>query len=114
MVQAAAHAVGVPTPQARRTIEGPVFATIAGSQVRVFEWVDLRARDSRLEPDQVGAVVAAIDRIGASNPGPLDLWYYERVGINRWDHLVELLCQAGAPFAGRLAKLRDELVALES
>lgn len=31
-----------------------------------------------------------------------------------WDHLVGQLLEAGAPFAGRLADLRDELVALES
>ena len=40
--------------------------------------------------------------------------YHEPVGADRWDRLVEQLLEAGAPFAGRLADLRDELVALES
>jgi thiamine kinase-like enzyme len=31
-----------------------------------------------------------------------------------WDHLIWQLGEAGAPFAGRLAGLRNELVALES
>jgi Ser/Thr protein kinase RdoA (MazF antagonist) len=112
--QEAAHAAGVPTPEVRRTIEGRVFATIAGEQVRVYEWADLMAPDPKLDPSQVGAVVAAIHRVRATDPSPLDPWYHEPIGARRWDQLVALLLEAGAPFAGRLADLRDELVALES
>jgi aminoglycoside phosphotransferase (APT) family kinase protein len=112
--QEAACAAGVPTPLVRRTTEGCVFAAIEGKQVRVYEWVDLRAPDSRLDPARVGAVVAAIHRVSAPDPSPLDPWYHEPVGADRWDHLVEQLLEAGAPFARRLADLRDELVALES
>jgi thiamine kinase-like enzyme len=36
------------------------------------------------------------------------------VGAARWDQLVEQLRAAGAPFAERLAGLRDELVELEA
>jgi Ser/Thr protein kinase RdoA (MazF antagonist) len=112
--QEAAHAAGVPTPQVRRTTEGRVFATLEGRQVRVYEWVDLRAPDTRLDPARVGAVVAAIHRASATGPGRLDPWYHEPIGADRWDRLVEQLRAAGAPFAGQLADLRDELVALES
>jgi aminoglycoside phosphotransferase (APT) family kinase protein len=112
--QEAAYAAGVPTPQVRRTTEGCVFAAIEGRQVRVNEWVDLKAPDPRLDPARVGAVVAAIHRVSAAGPGPLSPWYHEPVGADRWDQLVEQLFEAGAPFAGRLARLRDELVALES
>ncbi|MDQ3629376.1 MAG: phosphotransferase [Actinomycetota bacterium] len=113
--QEAAHAAGVPTPQVRRTTEGCVFATMEGRQVRVYEWVDLRAPDSGLDPALVGAVVAAIHRVvSATDVGALDPWFHEPVGADRWDQLVEQLLDAGAPFAGRLADLRDELVALES
>ena len=38
----------------------------------------------------------------------------EPVGAGRWDQLARQLLEAGAPFARRLAGLRDELVALES
>jgi aminoglycoside phosphotransferase (APT) family kinase protein len=62
----------------------------------------------------VGAVVAAIHRVPATDLSPLDPWYHEPVGADRWDHLIERLVEAGAPFARRLADLRDELVALES
>jgi Ser/Thr protein kinase RdoA (MazF antagonist) len=112
--QEAAFAAGVPTPQVRRATDGCVFATVAGRQVRVYEWVDLGAPDSRLNPVRVGAVVAAIHRVSAPKSGPLDPWYHEPVGAGRWDQLIEQLGEAGAPFAGQLADLRDELVALES
>ncbi len=112
--QEAAYAVGVPTPQVRRTTEGCVFAAVAGRQVRVYEWVDLSAPDARLDPARVGAVLAAIHRVSATDLSPLDPWYHEPVGADRWDQLVGQLLAAGAPFAGRLADLRDELVALES
>ncbi|MFG3577766.1 phosphotransferase enzyme family protein [Micromonospora chersina] len=112
--QEAAYTAGVPTPQVRRTMEGGVFATVGGRQVRVYEWVDVKAPDPCLNPGLVGAVVAAIHRVPVTEPGPLDPWYREPVGSDRWDQLVQQLVEARAPFAGQLADLRDELVALES
>jgi Ser/Thr protein kinase RdoA (MazF antagonist) len=112
--QEAAYAAGVPTPRVRRTTRGRVFATVDGRRVRVYDWVDLRAPDARLDPALVGAVVAAIHLVSVSAFGTFDAWYCEPVGADRWDRLVELLRRADAPFAGRLADLRDELVALES
>jgi len=113
-LQEAAYAAGVPTPQVRRTTEGHVFATLEGRQVRVYEWVDLRAPDAMLDPDRVGAVVAAMHRASAADPGPLDPWHHAPIGAGRWDDLVVQLRGAGAPFARQLAELRDELVALEA
>jgi Ser/Thr protein kinase RdoA (MazF antagonist) len=112
--QEAAYAAGVPTPQIRRSAQGQVFATIAGQQVRVYEWVDLMPPDTKLDPEPVGAVVGAIHRIRLRDDGPLDPWYHEPIGALRWDQLIGLLREGGAPFAGQLAGLRDELVALES
>jgi Ser/Thr protein kinase RdoA (MazF antagonist) len=112
--QEAAYAAGVPTPQVRRTTEGQILATIAGKQVRVYEWVDLLPPDRGLDPALVGAAVAAVHRAGQADTGPVDPWYHEPLGADRWDHLVRQLREAGAPFAGRLADLRDEMVALES
>jgi aminoglycoside phosphotransferase (APT) family kinase protein len=111
--QEAAYAAGVPTPQVRRTTEGDVSAAIAGTPVRVHEWVDLMAPDTSLDPARVGAVVAGIHRVGDTDSRPLDPWYHEPVGADRWDQLIRQLAAQGAPFAGELADLRDELVALE-
>jgi thiamine kinase-like enzyme len=91
-----------------------VFTTLGGRQARVYEWVDLQAPDSGLDPARVGAVVAAIHRVPVTDSSALDPWYHEPVGADRWDQLAAQLAAAGAPFAGRLAGLRDELVALES
>ena len=113
--QEAACAAGVPAPRVRRTTEGCVFATLDGRQVRMYEWVDLRPPDVTLDPHLVGAAVAAIHRVPpADDPDPVDPWYYEPVGARGWDDLIGQLAGAGAPFARRLAGLRDELVALES
>jgi len=114
LFQEAAHTAGVPTPQVRRTVEGRVFLTTAGHQVRVYEWVDLSAPDPGLDPALVGSVVAAVHQVPVATLGTFDPWHREPVGATRWDELVEQLRRAGAPFAERLADLRDELVALES
>jgi Ser/Thr protein kinase RdoA (MazF antagonist) len=112
--QEAAHASGVPTPRVRRTTDGAVLATVSGKPVRIYSWVDLMPPDPHLDPSLVGAAVAAIHQVPDSDAGPTDAWYQEPVGAERWDRLVARLRDAGAPFAARLAALREELVALES
>jgi aminoglycoside phosphotransferase (APT) family kinase protein len=112
--QEAARTAGVPAPEVRRTVEGHVFADLGGTRIRVYEWVDLLPPDPGLDPALVGAVVAAVHQVPVAHVGPLDPWFQEPVGAGRWDELVHLLTQAGAPFSHRLAGLRDELVALES
>jgi aminoglycoside phosphotransferase (APT) family kinase protein len=112
--QEAALAAGVPTPQVRRTPEGCVTAAFGGRQVRVYAWVDLRPSDLLLDPELVGATLAAIHQVPSAEGGRLDAWYCEPIGRERWDELVAGLHAAGAPFARRLADLRNELVALES
>jgi Ser/Thr protein kinase RdoA (MazF antagonist) len=108
-----AWAAGVPTPQVRRTTDGTVLAVVGGRQVRVFEWVDLRPPDPLVDPELVGATVAALHRVVVPALGVPDPWSHEPVGQARWDLLIDRLIRAGAPFAGRLADLREELVALE-
>jgi aminoglycoside phosphotransferase (APT) family kinase protein len=112
--QEAARAAGVPTPAVRRTTEGDVFAQVGDRQVRVHEWVDVLGPDPLVDPARVGEVLAAIHRVPVPAPGPPSPWHQAPVGADRWDALVAELRAAGAPFADRLADLRDELVALES
>src|SRR4051812_28957363 len=64
--QEAACAAGVPTPRVRRSTSGTVFATLGDTQVRVYEWVDLLAPDTGLDPARIGAVVAAIHQVSVA------------------------------------------------
>lgn len=110
----AARAAGVTTPAVIRTLDGAVLLDLPTAQVRVFEWVDLRERDEGLDPTLVGALVAAIHQVPFESTRPVDPWYREPVGADRWDELIAELTGRGAPFAPDLAALRDELVALET
>lgn len=113
--QEAAYSAGVPTPQVRRTTEGCVFASVAGNQVRMYEWVDLRPPDAGLDPVLVGAVVAAIHGISGSDLAARPSRGTPNRSVSTGGtQLIEQLRLAEAPFASRLADLRDELVALES
>jgi Ser/Thr protein kinase RdoA (MazF antagonist) len=111
--QEAAHASGIPAPAVIRAGDGDAFADLAGVRVRVFEWVDLRERAPDVDPAAVGRIVASIHRLEFRGRLPTDPWYTQAVGSERWDALLDALHENGAPFAGRLAELRDELVALE-
>jgi Ser/Thr protein kinase RdoA (MazF antagonist) len=105
---------GVPMPRVQRTVDGDVLSRAGATWVRVYEWVDVMEPDPELDPAAVGALVAAIHRVRSlSQVRPVDPWYAEPVGADRWDELIAALRARGAPFADALAELRDELVALE-
>jgi hypothetical protein len=107
-------AAGVSMPAVVRAATGQVVATVGRSHVRVYEWVDLGERDPRLDPATVGRLVASIHRVRHIGENPVDPWYTDPIGADRWDDLVGRLTAAEAPFASQLADLRDELVALET
>jgi hypothetical protein len=111
--QEAAHGAGIRAPAVVRTRDGDPMIDLGGVQVRVFGWVDLLERDANVDPAEVGAIVAAIHRLRFAGRLPTDPWYTEPIGARRWDGLVHQLHGEDAPFAGRLAAMRDELVALE-
>ena len=110
----AVRAAGVAAPALLETRRGTVLLELASGQVRVSTWVDLLDPDLRLDPAAVGAAVAGLHRCGYHSDRPLHPWYSEPVGAARWDELVRELAAAGAPFAGDLAELRDEIVAIEA
>jgi Ser/Thr protein kinase RdoA (MazF antagonist) len=112
--QQAAFAAGVPAPAVRPTHDGDVLGHLPTGPVRVFSWVDLAPPDPGLDPEAVGAVLAAIHRVEVADVDPEDPWFHDPIGAARWDAVVSRLTAEGAPFAARLADLRDELVALES
>lgn len=112
--QDAVRAAGVPMPAVLRTPGDEVVIDLHGSGVRVYEWVDLLQPDRTLDPAAVGMVLANIHRVEHRGVTPADPWYSAPVGAPAWDGLVEELISARAPFATRVAELRDELVALEA
>lgn len=111
--QEAARSTGVPAPSVIRTTDGRVLAEVDDAQARMYEWVDLEAVDRLLDPALVGRTVAAIHRVRFPGKRATDPWYFEPVGDDRWDELVAMLRERGAPFADDIAAYRDELVALE-
>jgi hypothetical protein len=111
--QAAAVAAGVPAPAVVFTAGGELFAEVGGLAVRVYGWVDVLPADSGLDPGRVGRLMAAIHQVPFRGRRPQDPWYTDPVGAAAWDQLAEQLAAAAAPFAGDLAAMRDQLVALE-
>jgi Ser/Thr protein kinase RdoA (MazF antagonist) len=111
--QEAAHAAGIRVPSVVRDRDGGATTMFGDAQVRVFEWVDLRERDPNVDPAEVGGLVASIHRLRFPGRLPTDPWYTEPVGSHRWGALALQLHAADAPFAGRFAAIRDELIALE-
>ena len=111
--QDAAAAAGVPCPGIHRRADGSLLADVHGAQVAAYEWVDVRERDPGVDPERGGALVGVLHRVPLEGNEPLDPWYSEPVGRDRWDELVRELARRGAPFAQKLAEVRDELVALE-
>jgi aminoglycoside phosphotransferase (APT) family kinase protein len=109
-----AFASGVPMPPIVRTTQGEVLADVGSSTIRVYGWVDLDRRERWLDPATVGRIVAGIHRVEYIGANPVDPWYTDPVGADRWDELIGRLTTAGAGFASQLADQRDELVALES
>jgi len=105
---------GISLPRPIRTVDGRVLADVAGNALRAYEWVDLDELDRGVDPGEIGRVVAQIHAVELPAAGPVDPWYVEPVGADNWDALVSELRAARAPFAGRLAALRDELVATET
>ena len=111
---AAARGAGILTPLAKADIDGNFIADIAGVQIRVHEWFELLKPDVMLDPVAVGRTLATIHCTDFDGTAPLDNWFTEPVGPQRWDALCADLAAAEAPFAGRLAGMREELVALDS
>jgi Ser/Thr protein kinase RdoA (MazF antagonist) len=107
------YARGVRMPAVVRSRTGAVLADVGSATVRVYTWVDLCERDARVDPATIGSIVADIHRVEYIGDNPVDPWYTDPVGADRWDELVDQLTAAGAPFAEALAELRDELVGLE-
>ncbi len=93
---------GVPMPAVVRTVDGAVVADVGGSAVRVYEWVDVEPAERRLDPGDLGRLLAAIHAVEVPTDQPVDSWYVDPVGVEAWQELLVRLRKAGAPFVDRL------------
>lgn len=109
-----ARAAGVLTPAVVRTRQGEVVLSWPEAMVRVFEWVDLAARDRALDPVGVGRLLAHLHRSAPSTDEPVGHWFADGVGADTWHRLLRRAHHEQAPFAGALASLVDDLVAVEA
>ena len=105
---------GVPMPAVVRTPEGEALIQLGSGPVRVYAWVDVLARERRLDPVAVGALVAGIHRVQVPTQAPVDPWYVAAVGEPAWRDLTTRLRDARAPFADRLESLVPDVLAAEA
>ncbi|HKY49430.1 MAG TPA: phosphotransferase [Acidimicrobiia bacterium] len=108
----ASSSVSMPRPI--RTATGTVLATIAGRQVRAYEWFDLLPTDYEFDAVAIGDTIAAIHRVQHEPARPLHPWYTDPVGKSTWHDLSRRLTEARAPFADGFAAEVPMLVALEA
>jgi aminoglycoside phosphotransferase (APT) family kinase protein len=113
-LQTLARSRGVPAPAVRLTPAGRCWTRIGDTMVRVYGWVDLLGLNRDLDPVLVGQTLAALHRTVLPTSDPSRWWDTEPVGAAGWDEMLTEARHQQAPFADRLAELRNELVALES
>ena len=104
----------VSMPRPIRTTSGAVLATIAGRQVRAYEWFDLLPTDYEFDAAAIGGTIAAIHQVQHEPARPLHPWYTDPVGKSTWHDLSRRLIGARAPFADGFAAEVPMLVALEA
>ena len=112
--QEAAAAAGVPSPPVIRTATGRLLARLDGTTTRVQGWVELNDRDPMLDTAKVGRLVALLHQVPFAGRQPIDPWYAEPIGRDRWEQLADASAGAGAPFAVELVSRVNELVELDA
>ena len=103
--QESVRRAGVPMPAVVRAVDGAVVADVGGDLVRVYEWVDVLPADRRLDPRELGQVLAAIHAVVVTTDEPVDGWYVDPVGAETWQELMMRLRKADAPFVDRFEAL---------
>jgi Ser/Thr protein kinase RdoA (MazF antagonist) len=111
--QESSRRAGVPAPAVVRAADGTVVLDIGGGPVRVYEWVDVMPADRRLDPSDLGRLLAAVHAVHLSTDRPVDGWYVDPVGAEAWQDVVARLRTAAAPFVDRLAAVLPAVVEAE-
>jgi Ser/Thr protein kinase RdoA (MazF antagonist) len=94
--QESVRRAGVPMPAVVRAVDGAVVADVGGDLVRVYEWVDVLPADRRLDPGELGQLLAAIHAVVVTTDEPVDGWYVDPVGAEAWQELLVRLRMADA------------------
>lgn len=102
------------SPVPMRTTAGSALAEIAGRQVRVHTWVDIREPDTQLDPARIGTMLAALHAVGDDRDDPVDPWYTAPVTASRWEQYARGLATAGAPCSSVFEDLIPSLLDLEN
>ena len=110
--QVACRQAGVPTPAPQRAA-GRFVVDVDGEQLRAYGWVELGDPDPLLDPEAVGALVAAMHGVRHGPEGAVHEWFEAPVGQREWRAVLKAARGAGAPFAERLAEVLPELLRVE-
>lgn len=105
---------GVPTPASVPTSGGQYGHPVGGTLVRVQTWVKVFDPDPMVDPAAVGHAMARLHRAVRPADGAPHPWFTDPVGAAGWDAILAEARRERAPFAGRLADYRAELLALEA
>lgn len=113
-LQTRAAGFGVTAPRQLLTLDGDPAAHDGDETLRLYEWIELGPPDRELDPSANGRLLAGLHRAGGPSDDPVDPWYVEPVGRDRWVELLTELELAGAPFAPELAHRLPSLLESES
>jgi hypothetical protein len=113
--QLACWEAGVPAPEPRiSTGQQRYVLDIGGEQVRAYGWVDLADPDPLLDPEAVGALVAALHGVRRAAEGAVHPWFQAPIGQREWRAVLKASRGAGAPFADQLSDVVPALLEVES
>jgi hypothetical protein len=110
--QVACWEAGVPTPEPR-PVEGRFVVEVDGEQLQAFAWVDLADPDPLLDPEAVGALLAALHGVRRPATTPVHEWFEAPVGRREWLAVLKAARSAGAPYVDRLAEVLPGLLEVE-
>jgi Ser/Thr protein kinase RdoA (MazF antagonist) len=108
--RAAAGAASYDVASTIRTTDGAILSSIGDRQVRVQTWLDMAGTDPGIDPALVGRMLAELHACGEPRRGPVDAWYTEPVGAERWQTYVDQVGSSYPEVAVRLdAAVRNQV-----
>jgi len=107
--QEVALAAGIPMPRPIAATDGRILVEVGSSEdrrsVRVYSWVDLRARDSTAPLEEVAAILGRLHAVAPADDRPVHAWYRVAPDPAGWRSLVAQARAARAPWIGALERM---------